>query len=655
MNKSNMGLIKWLFPVLLYVFLVFWFSGISFDSKAGIERDSNMHTRYFSTDVVVRDDQSYEITENIGVDFYTGRQGIYRHIPYKGTVAEYNQKDEIVQVPYYAKITKTEANEPLDVSKENGSWVGRLGTEGEYKMGGEYRLAYTITPQFQRKDYNNAYYNVFPNQWQDDIPAGSRFKVTFPKEFDHSKLKFYYGEQGKKRNAAEILKLSWSNNTVIGILQQDLPMGNGVTFYVPMEKGYFTGTHHLNLLPWLLIPSVLLFALIAFLYRRFGRDERIIPSVQYQPPEDLDSAAVGYIIDDEADSKDIISLIIYWADKGYLRIEEQKSHNLVLYKLKELPEETPGHQMTVFKKLFGRKDECKVNSLKYNFEGTMDIAKKQVSNFVKKRGGTYTKVSCTARRVSLVFCTLPFGWFMLAMGYYSAIDTVQIVMQIALWIILLAGAIMFCNGIDRWYGKSSKSRRISAGIGIGMCFLSVLTYVVIYTSRAYRGEVFQYSQVLIIIAVMTGIMIAVTGFMKKRTPKCVEWMGRLVGLREFIETAELERMNELAKTNPEWFYHIIPYAYVFGLSEVFSEKLKDLSLPAPEWYVPYHHYTFFDYYVFHSLMVNSFDKAANTLTVPKLSTSGSSGGGGFSGGSFGGGGGGGFSGGGFGGGGGGSW
>ena len=183
-------------------------------------------------------------------------------------------------------------------------------------------------------------------------------------------------------------------------------------------------------------------------------------------------------------------------------------------------------------------------------------------------------------------------------------------------------------------------------------YFSILTYTVTYARCVSRDEMFQYMPVLLIIVVITVFMIIITAFMKKRTPICVEWMGRLLGLKDFIETAELERMNELAKTNPEWFYHIIPYAYAFGLSEVFAEKLKELSLPAPEWYVPANQYTVFDYYMFNRAMTGSFDKAAETLTVPRPGSSGSSGsGGGYSGG----GGGGGFSGGGFGGGGGGSW
>lgn len=150
---------------------------------------------------------------------------------------------------------------------------------------------------------------------------------------------------------------------------------------------------------------------------------------------------------------------------------------------------------------------------------------------------------------------------------------------------------------------------------------------------------------------MTGGMILMTGFMKKRTHQCIEWMGYLAGLRDFIETAELDRMKMLAKDQPQMFYHIMPYAYVFGLSDVFAEKLKDLGLSAPDWYETDRQFTFFDYYIFNRCLMGSMAHVTNTLSVPEPPKT-SSGSGGFGGGSFGGGG---FSGGGFGGGGGGSW
>ena len=145
-----------------------------------------------------------------------------------------------------------------------------------------------------------------------------------------------------------------------------------------------------------------------------------------------------------------------------------------------------------------------------------------------------------------------------------------------------------------------------------------------------------------------------TGFMKKRTDKCVEWMGYLAGLRDFIETAELERMQVIAEETPEMFYHILPFAYVFGLSDILLDKMKELTLPAPEWYETRGGDDYFDYYLMHRMLHTDMRHVATTIATPKPpENSGSStSAGSFSGGSFRGGG---FSGGGFGGGGGGSW
>ncbi len=116
-------------------------------------------------------------------------------------------------------------------------------------------------------------------------------------------------------------------------------------------------------------------------------------------------------------------------------------------------------------------------------------------------------------------------------------------------------------------------------------------------------------------------------------------MGYLIGLRDFIETAELERMQMLADDNPNWFYHIMPYAYVFGLSDVWMKKFEQIAVPAPDWYVnTTGRMDAFDFYLFHRCMMHNLQTVSTTMSVPKPQSSsgsgGSFGGGGFSGGGF---------------------
>lgn len=656
-NTKAVPMLVWILIWLAVTYGSGFVESLQASGKDVIQNDTAMSTQYFNTDIVVREDQSYEVTEHIGVNFLQARHGIYRYIPYKGVVYTAGTDGGYQAVPYYAEVSDVKISEDFTRDTSNGSKVFKIGSEYSSMTGPkEYQIHYIFTPSVQEKGYHDAAYNVIPGQWQNPIPEGSRFSVTFPKEFNRNDLRFYYGAYGETKDAREILNISWSGNTMTGILKTGLELGEGITFRVPMKAGYFTNTDRLSFLPWLLLgPGVVIFLIILFLFLRFGRDEQMIPSIQFRPPDGLDSAAVGYIIDGKAQDKDLLSLIIYWADKGYLRIEELADHELCLYKLSDLPADSPNYQHTIFNKLFHNGEERKIKDLEYKFAGTLDTAKSQLQNFFKKQGEDmlYTHSSKIARWISAALCTLPIGWFIIADGIYSYITLRRGVLYILLWVLLLAGVLIFCKNIDAWYAKAAVSRKGTAAVTLTVCFLSMAVYTGSYVVRVRQREIFHYVWVLVLLLLMTGAMVLMTGFMKRRTSKCIEWMGCLAGLRDFIETAELERMNELAKTDPQWFYHIIPYAYVFGLSDVFAEKLKSLALPAPQWYAPYHSYTFFDYYMFNRLMVSGLNKTASTLAVtrPPASTGTGSGGnfGGFSGG------GGGFSGGGFGGGGGGSW
>ena len=127
-----------------------------------LKEDRNMTTQYFNTDIEVGENQSYKVTEQIGVDFLTPRHGIYRYIPVKGSVLT-KVGGNFQGVPYNARMTELESGEETEVDSESGSKVIRFGSEDAYLTGRkEYRFSYTVTPRFQENAYQNAYYNVFP-------------------------------------------------------------------------------------------------------------------------------------------------------------------------------------------------------------------------------------------------------------------------------------------------------------------------------------------------------------------------------------------------------------------------------------------------------------------------------------------------------------
>jgi uncharacterized membrane protein YgcG len=167
-------------------------------------------------------------------------------------------------------------------------------------------------------------------------------------------------------------------------------------------------------------------------------------------------------------------------------------------------------------------------------------------------------------------------------------------------------------------------------------------------------------------AVCAFISTALCGFLTfhlaKKTDYYVEVLGRIRGFKNFIRTAEMDKLNLLFDEDPEYFYNILPYAWVFGLSDKWTEKFANLAKEPPVWYAGYYDNTgmgtaFNAIHLAHSLDRYEQRSAGKFISAapPKFDFSSSGGGGGFSGGggSFSGGGG--SSGGGSGGGGGGSW
>ena len=115
-------------------------------------------------------------------------------------------------------------------------------------------------------------------------------------------------------------------------------------------------------------------------------------------------------------------------------------------------------------------------------------------------------------------------------------------------------------------------------------------------------------------------------------------LGRIKGFKNYLETVEKDKLENMVMQDPSYFYNILPYTYVLGVSDKWIKKFEAISLQAPAWYdCP----NGFDATNFGSFMKTTMSSAKNVMSSsPSSSSSGSSSGGGFSGGGSGGGGGG---------------
>ena len=148
---------------------------------------------------------------------------------------------------------------------------------------------------------------------------------------------------------------------------------------------------------------------------------------------------------------------------------------------------------------------------------------------------------------------------------------------------------------------------------------------------------------------LTSIIIALTGIisfvilivflclMSKRTAYGIEILGKIKGFKNFLETAEKEKLEALVLDDPKYFYNILPYTYVLDISDKWIKKFETIGINEPDWYVSN---TPFNYIVMSNFMHNTLNRVQRDMISTPNSSGGSYGsGGGFSGGGFGGGGG----------------
>jgi Predicted membrane protein (DUF2207). len=234
----------------------------------------------------------------------------------------------------------------LNTYTENGNLVMQIGSPDYYVDGSQ---TYVITYRVRLYDdgiseYDSLYYNVLPFGWGTSIDS-SEIRIQMPKEFDQNKAEFLVGGYGS--TSGDRINWSQTGNAIKGTLRGPLQLGEGVTFRVVLPEGYFVGemnnTWALALM-LLLMVAVPLVSFLLFLF--FGRDPRVVQTVEFYPPEGISPAEVGYIVDGMVDQKDLVSLVIYFAEKGYLTIEELEDKSFVLRKERELPETAKTYEYT---------------------------------------------------------------------------------------------------------------------------------------------------------------------------------------------------------------------------------------------------------------------------------------------------------------------
>lgn len=597
-------------------------------SKNSSYKDYSYVINSYNVDIIVNENNTYDIEETIDAYFNISKHGIFRTIPLSNTVVRLDGTTEKNQ----AKISNVKVNDKYTTSRENGNYKIKIGSSNITLTGEKkYQISYNYNiGKDKNKNYDELYFNIIGSAW-DTVIGNISFKITMPKAFDKTKLGFSSGSIGSTDSSN--ITYTVEGNIITGVYHGVLEPGNSLTVRLELPDGYFINAgYQANLYTYLffIVPVVclLITLLIWFI---FGKDDKVTETVEFYPPEGFNSLEIGYLYKGTADSKDVTSLLIYLANKGYIKIIEKDSkvlfsdvHDFKIVKLKEYDGDNYSEQQFL-EGLFKYSSNSKSLGEDNKYENLPTITQNNLSNrFYKTMNKILGQINSKENKKQIFESSSSFKTIMPILMIILSLVTILTIPtleyadfdELAMTLVIsLFYTPFYAVGLSKTIPRAFRFVWLGFTIFHSSIFFSTLPI-----GTALRDDY------LLLLGFILGIicilgMITLLKAMPKRTKYGNEILGKIKGFKTFLETAEKNNINALVMQEPSYFYDILPYAYVLGVSDKWISKFEAINMQEPDWYSSS---STFSVHSFGKFMTHSLASTQSAMSSSPSSSSGGS-------------------------------
>jgi len=432
-----------------------------------------------------------------------------------------------------------------------------------------------------------------------------------------------YLEYLKKEYCSSGIGVYYDNCQIPSYMKTDL--FKSLTIDVELPEGYFVGGSW-NYGFASFIVCLLIFAITFFnfmTWKKFGKNfPKKTPTVEFYPPENYSAAEIGYIYGKQTSKKLTISLIIQLASKGYIKIDEIKQKrkkeiqitNLIIEPVEQLPYNElvdmriikvrklkpsdstilDKNETTMMNYLFKNGDEKKVTANINKFlkvrdsliqKGFIEIisdnedirydelnkrkeeyeqSKNQYNIEKKIYDDRINNMPSLTELESTVYKRLFEKDNVIILSehktLYKAFDDVDEELEEKLK-----------DMVDDEIAHKKKKNSIF--ITVAVVILFIISFFVIEDMDPNWSLIYVISFFCILINIYFTII------MKRKTEYGESIVAKVKGFKNFLETAEKDKLEALVLENPNYFYSILPYTYVLNISKKWIEKFENIPIP----------------------------------------------------------------------------
>lgn len=616
-----------------------------------ISSSSNVKISRLNVNATVRENGCVDVVETFDMKFnVSGLHEVVRFIPY--ACYQYREIDGKVQKNVcYAQITNLSGfglnGEVFNTYVDEIPGYITFGLKDQLGFSSGETRTFTIGYSYfmgndKNRGFDDVYYNLVGTNSTCKI-ENVTFSVSLPEAIPEDRIQMYKGTAGSTLLQSFVV----SENVISGSCAL-LKAGEGITFRAIYEDGYLKKVpakiSTMQIVSIFLALGCVVVALVCFLVLRQRKDYPV--PVELVPFDGLDPFVADYMANDKISTKTISASVICLAKDGYITIEDKGDNKIVFHKTKKDASEIKNATLrAVYNAILSGAEEKEMSGLGSGFATSVGAI--QQAETVKQKSTLYDQ------KAGKKFALAKFGYILLM--FLSAIMVFNIpksffgystdlfnYVNIAISVFLVYDAILcFFAQKNLWIYNLVSS-------------VIFAVYLALIYSRFDIARIDSYCIGLVVLVLISALPFFVNVCPKYNKAGAI-CKGRVLGFKNYIAMCEVSQIKMFANENPNYYFDVLPYAYLFGLSKVWMEKFKDIEVKAPEWVVSSNG-TVMDYVIFNS-MFNSFNsKMAYTIQAEKMKAiavsaksftggsgrisggGGSFGGGGFSGGGGGGGG-----------------
>lgn len=565
----------------------------------------------------VKENNQVNVTENITVDWYdTNHHGIYKFIP---EWLEYTDKFNNTQKRKSSIKNLSSSSDYYSVTTINNKKRIRLGDNSSFVKPGlkTYSISYLYDMgKDPYKGFDEFTFHAFGDYWGTVIKNAS-IEIKMPKDISSSEINFFT-DKYRKNNINNLVDYKVINNTIYATVFDKLPLSTSLTIDIALPDKYFNGgSYNYGIFSFVLIIFIFYLTYLTIkLWQKYGKDfPKYSQTIEFYPPDNLNAAEVGYIFNEEYNKKQSVALIIELASKGYIQINSQDQeieiinlypiprvevkepiiHAIKIKKLKNIDNTLSKEGYSMMQYLFKEipfikndvveitdsiddflkvKDELiangfievlndNINDIKNQEEETLVQEKKcEIKNIERQK--QIAKLEPLNQMEEIIYN-----------GLFENEDNVILSKHLTLYKAFnTVKSKLITENISKINDKEA-TVKLFESVGI-----SIISFILFYLSYYVFEDLDPKWQILYLLALISCfITVFFTIFMERKTEYGQQIKSKIAGFRDFLIKVEKNQLEDLVLKNPKYFYEILPYTYVLGISKKWISKFENIPMP----------------------------------------------------------------------------